>query len=234
MWDDAPALNRLANTLLGVSLVLVLFGAGHYAMHLPIFPVRALQLDDAPQRADREQIAAAAGNAVRGNFFTVDLQDTRRAFEQVPWVRVASVRRAYPWKLEVALEEHVALARWNPGQLVNTHGEVFAGDTSEALPKFSGPPESAAEVLLMYRALSEQLAPLDQKIAQINLSPRHAWQLRLENGTVLELGREQAQQRVARYVEAYPRSLATLPAPPRYVDLRYGNGFAAYFASERA
>ncbi|MDR2195836.1 MAG: cell division protein FtsQ/DivIB [Gallionellaceae bacterium] len=234
VWNNTKALNGWSSLLFGLSLLGMLYGAGHYVVHLPIFPIRAMQLEAAPQRAEVAQIEAAAGRAVRGNFFTVDLEAVRRTFEEVPWVRAASVRRAFPWKLEIALEEQVALARWDSGQLVNTHGEVFAGETSEALPKFSGQPDSAAEVTRMYRALSEQLAPLDQKIAQISLSPRHAWQLRLENGTVLELGREQAEQRLARYVAAYPRSLATLPTPPRYVDLRYGNGFAAYFAGGRA
>lgn len=80
----------------------------------------------------------------------------------------------------------------------------------------------------MYRLFSEKLQPLNQSIAQISLSPRRAWQLRLENGVVLELGKDQVPQRLARFVEVYPYSLATLPAMPRYVDLRYRNGFAAY------
>lgn len=233
MWDDARALGRLSNALLGVSLLLLLFGAVHYAVHLPVFPVRTVQLDAALQRADVAQVEAAARQAVRGNFFTVNLEDVRRAFEQVPWVRKVSVRRAFPWKLEVALEEQVALARWSDGELVNTHGEVFSGETGEVLPKFSGQPGSSAEVTQMYRTLSEQLAPLHQKIAQINLSPRRAWQLRLDNGTVLELGRELAPQRLARFVEVYPYSLATLSTAARYVDLRYRNGFAAYFPGGR-
>ena len=138
------------------------------------------------------------------------------------------MRRHFPWRLEVSLEEHVALAHWNGTSLVNTHGEVFVGETTQVLPKFIGQPDTAAEVAQMYVAFGEQLAPLKQGIAQISLSPRHAWQLRLNNGMVLELGHEQSQQRLARFVAVYPYSLASMQRTVNYVDLRYRNGFAAY------
>ena len=55
-----------------------------------------------------------------------------------------------------------------------------------------------------------------QQIAQISLSPRFAWQVKLDNGMVLELGREEMQQRLARFVAVYPYSLeaAARPAKP--------------------
>lgn len=228
MWDKPQALFQLANTLIGISLLLALYGAVHYTVHLPIFPLRAVQLAAAPQQVDAAQVESIVRNELHGNFFTVDLEGTRNAFENLPWVRKASVRRHFPWRLEVELEEHVALARWNDTALVNTQGEVFAAQSEEALPSFIGQPDSAAEVTQMYAAFGKQLAPLKQQIAQISLSPRHAWQLRLHNGMVLELGREQAQQRLARFVAVYPYSLATLQRKINYVDLRYRNGFAAY------
>jgi cell division protein FtsQ len=67
---------------------------------------------------------------------------------------------------------------------------------------------------------------LGLQVTKLVLSPRHAWQLRLSNGMVLELGREDMQQRLARFVEAYPYSLAAIQSRVKYVDLRYGNGFA--------
>ena len=246
MWDKPHLLRMVSSTLFGISLVLALYGALHYALHLPMFPLRAVQLSAAPHQVNTAQIEAVVRNEVRGNFFTVDLESTRHAFEKLPWVRKVSVRRHFPWRLEVNLEEHMALAYWNSMELVNTHGEVFAAKTDQVLPKFIGQPDTAAEVTQMYRVFCEQLAPLKQGIVQISLSPRHAWQLRLNNGMVLELGREQPQQRLARFVAAYPYSLAPMQqsyAIPNtgktphengqqrtvnYVDLRYQNGFAAY------
>jgi len=96
-----------------------------------------------------------------------------------------------------------------------------------SLPDFNGEPDSSMQVAAMYIAMSQQLGVLQRSITQINLSPRYAWQLRLDNGMSLELGREQMQQRLARFVAVYPYSLATMAGKVNHVDLRYQNGFAA-------
>jgi cell division protein FtsQ len=228
MWDNPQALRQLANTLLGISVLLLFFGAVHYTVHMPEFSLNVVQLTATPQRVDPAQVEDIVSTELRGNFFTVDIENVRKAFEKLPWVRKVSIRRHFPWTLEVRLEEHVALAHWNDAELVNIQGEVFAAESEQVLPRFIGQPDSAAEITQMYKAFGEQLEPIKQKVVQISLSPRRAWQLRLNSGMVLELGREQAQERLARFVAVYPTSLATLPHPLNYVDLRYRNGFAAY------
>ena len=228
MWDKPSELNILSSVLLAISLLLVLVGALHYVLHSPLFALRAVRVDAAPQHVAAAEIEAVVRNELRGNFFTVDLEATRRSFEKLAWVRKASVRRQFPWQLEVELEEHVVLASWNGTALVNTYGEVFKAESERVMPSFIGQSDSAAEVARMYTALAGELAPLKQEIAQISLSPRHTWQLRLSNGMLLKLGNEQPQQRLARFVAVYPYSLAALASTASYVDLRYRNGFAAF------
>ena len=228
MWDKSRELNSLSSALLVISLLLALLAALYQMLHSPLFALRAVRMDVAPQHLTAAQIGAVVRNELRGNFFTIDLDATRRTFEKLPWVRTVNVRRQFPWQLVVTLEEHVVLASWNGTALVNTHGEVFQAEYEAAVPSFMGLPESAAEVTRMYAALAGQLAPLNQGITQISLSPRYAWQLQLSNGMVLKLGREQPQQRLARFVAVYPYSLAPIENTVSYVDLRYRNGFAAY------
>ena len=228
MWDKPRELNTLSGALFAISVVLALYGVLSHVLHLPVFALRAVQLSAAPQRVDAEQIAAVVRNELRGNFFTVNLEETQQAFEKLPWVRTVSVRRLFPWRLEVSLEEHEALANWNGVGLVNTYGEVFKAVTNRILPSFIGQPDTSGEVTQMYAAFSSQLAPLEQQILQISLSPRHAWQLRLSNGMLLQLGREQAQQRLARFVAAR-RQMTDDRGAVAYVDLRYRNGFAVMY-----
>jgi cell division protein FtsQ len=228
MWGNAPLLRTVANLLFGLSLLLVLYGAARHVLHLPVFPLNAVELSAVPQQVPVELIERVVREQVHGNFFTVDINRARVAFEQLPWVRKVSVRRKFPWSLEVELEEQVALARLNDSALVNTYGEVFAAASKQALPLFIGQPNMSAQMAGMYVELSKELLPMQQEIAQLSLSPRFAWQVRLSNGMVLELGREQMQQRLARFVEVYPYSLATLSHAVMHVDLRYRNGFAAY------
>jgi cell division protein FtsQ len=226
MWDNAPLLRSIANTLFGLSLVLVLYGAARYVLRLPVFPLRTVELTAVPQQVPTELLEQVVHEQVSGNFFTVDLERTRQAFEKLPWVRKVSVRRKFPWSLEVEVEEQVALAHWNGTELVNTHGEVFEGKSEQILPVFVGQPDTSMQVTQMYDELNATLQPIQQRISQITLSPRYAWQVRLDSGLVLELGREEMQQRLKRFVAVYPYSMASLGQKVNHVDLRYRNGFA--------
>lgn len=249
MWDKPESLHMISSALFGICFVLVLYGALHYALHLPVFALRVVSISNTPRQVIPAQIEAMVRNELRGNFFTVDLERTRRAFESIPWVRKVSIRRHFPWRLEIGLEEHVALAHWNNAGLVSTQGEVFSAETDKQLPKFIGQPDGAAEVTQMFVAFTKQLAPLKQEITEISLSPRRSWRLRLSNGMLLELGREQSKQRLARFIAVYPYSVIPmqqnyeffhagktphkneLQRKTEYVDLRYRNGFAAYLSS---
>jgi len=231
MWDNTPLLRGIANALFGISLVLALYGAVRYVLRLPVFPLHAVELTSVPQRVSIELLEKVVHEQVSGNFFTVDLEHTRQAFEKLPWVRKVSVRRKFPWSLQVEVEEQVALANWNGTALVNTHGEVFAAQPDRTLPVFIGQPDTAAQVAQMYGELNTLLLPLKQQIVQISLSPRFAWQVKLDRGMVLELGREEMQERLARFVKVYPYSMAALARPANHVDLRYRSGFAAYLPS---
>lgn len=227
MWDKPRLLRIFTSILFGISLVLVAYGVVRYALQLPVFKLRTVQLTYAPQQVDMNQLNQVIKSAVGGSFFTIDLERTRRMFEQLPWVRKVSVRRHFPWGLEVTLEEQVPMARWNNQALVNTYGEVFAGQSKQPLPEFNGEPDTSAQIAEMYASLNRQLATLQRSITEITLSPRFAWQIKLDNGMQLELGREQVSQRLARFVAVYPYSLAAMKQNLNHVDLRYRNGFAA-------
>ena len=74
---------------------------------------------------NREQVEEVVRREVHGGFFTVNLNTARAAFERLPWVRGANVRREWPARLDVVLEEHMPMARWGDEALVNMQGEVF-------------------------------------------------------------------------------------------------------------
>ena len=227
MWDNAPLLRNIANALITFSVSAVLYGAVFYAVHLPgLFPLQNVRLSDVPQRVEVKEVLQVVRNEVQGNFFTVDIERLRQSLEKLPWVRNVSIRREFPHRLSVQLEEQQALARWNNAALVNRQGEVFVARSEQVLPGFTGQDGTAAEVTQQYMKFSKQLAALDLQVTRLALSPRHAWQLRLSNGMVLELGREDMQQRLATFVEVYPHSLAAMQSKVKYVDLRYRNGFA--------
>jgi cell division protein FtsQ len=179
---------------------------------------------------------------LKGNFFSLDLEEVRGTLERLPWVRKVELRRVWPAGLEVNIEEHHPVARWGEGrgELVNSFGEVFAAtapaDEMAALPMLYGPSGTAPEVLKRYGEFVGSFKVLGQKPVQVTLSPRLAWQAKLENGMVVEMGREQPKAPVAlrlqRFIGAYPETVGRRPIRPSVVDLRYPNGFAMRVAGE--
>jgi D-alanine-D-alanine ligase len=110
--------------------------------------LREVQLRGELAHTGAAEVEQAVRGRIDGNFFAVDLAQPRAALEQLPWVRRVQVRRVWPDRLEVTLEEHVALARWGDTGLVNVQGERFAGKSDAALPLLAGPTGSETEVAL--------------------------------------------------------------------------------------
>ncbi len=234
MWDNPRLLHAAANVLAGLAVALFLLAAAQWLSRSALFPLREVTVLGALQETSGREIGRALEPAVAGNFLAADLDSVRAALERLPWVRRVQVRRVWPDRLEVALEEHVALARWGDSDLVNTHGERFTAPFDSGararLPLFGGPAGSEAEVARRYRRFAAQLAPLGEAPERVLLTSRHAWQLRLTGGLTLELGRDLAREpverRLARFVAAYPLTLGRIEQRHEYVDLRYPNGFS--------
>ena len=220
-------LTLAAGIVAGMALLGLCFGALYWLLLPQHFPLTRVDLKGAVLRTSTAELEAALPRAA-GNFFAADLGEIRARVERLPWVRHVAVRRVWPGRLEISIEEHVALARWGDDALVNTYGERFLGKTQEALPSFIGPAGTQAEVTRRYARFSTIVAPLGTKVERVVLSARHAWQLRLANGLHLALGRdpEAAELRLKSFVAAYPATLSAGGRRYEYVDLRYPNGFA--------
>jgi cell division protein FtsQ len=240
MWDNPRLLNTAANALIGLAALIFAYAGLQLLLRSPLFPLKEIVVRGDLKNADAADIESAVDGA-GGNFFAVDLTALRARMEQVSWVRRVDLRRVWPDRIEARLEEHVAFARWGGGGFVNTFGEPFSAAIDEGiaakLPLLAGPAGSEGEMARRYRRFADLLVPLGTKPDRVVLTPRYAWQLRLargDNGGLnVELGRDGAQaveQRLERFVAAYPESLGRLPqraaAELRFVDLRYPNGFA--------
>lgn len=226
MWDKPTLLNWVANLLFAVSMVAMLYAAIFAVVHLPIFPLREVVVEGELSHVSREQVKLIVAKHLKGNFFTLDLIKTRNAFEKLPWARSVSLRRRWPDKLEVVIEEHQELARWGSIALVNTHGELFHAASNSDLPVFFGPGDGVIEVASQYLEVSKALKAADLKIASLALTPRRAWQVTTTSGMVIELGRVEMQARLDKFVSVYRNTIAGLNVKVTYADLRYPNGFA--------
>jgi cell division protein FtsQ len=225
MWNNVRALNRISGAVFALTILMLVSGAAWRAAQFDTFAVREIDVVGDITHVTREQVETIVFSELEGTFFTVDLAGAQAAFEKLPWVRRVDVRRRWPNRLEVAVEEHRELARWGNSALVNRYGEVFEGASNNRLPVFEGPNESSIEVTRNYMQFNDALGRIGRHVDTIRVSDRRAWRLRLDDGTVIELGRNGVIARLRSYVAAYGRSVARLEGGAHYVDLRYANGF---------
>jgi cell division protein FtsQ len=221
-----PLRIRLFRAGAAVAMIVLLAGGAWYAyaafMSRPIQQVRFTgHVDRVPAAA----LEALADGIRRASLQGVRTESVREAARAVPWVREASVRRRFPDAIEIQLEAFDAVARWGEQQMVSSRGEIFPARTSARLPVFRGPEDSAMALVAAYPQISQALAPLASPVAELRLSPRGAWQVVLESGMVLELGRGDVQPRLARFAATWPQ-LAAKGIETKHVDLRHINGFA--------
>ena len=226
MWDRPDILNRAANVLFALAVLFAAYGAVWFAVRLPMFALHEVQVVGGTSHVTRPQVEAIVKAGVQGTFFTMNLPQLRAAFEKLPWVREVTLRRRWPARLEVNVVEHVPLARWGNVALVNTHGEVFEAAYDGKLPTFSGPQGTSKEIAIQYDFFRRQLATIGSEPVTVQLTPRRAWQVRLQNGPTIELGRDDIEIRLARYLQVHERTVGALKRRIDYVDLRYADGFA--------
>ena len=233
MWDDARQLNAIAVTLMAIAVAFLAWAAVGWVTRLSAFNYREVVVTTSLARASGAHLEAVIRGELRGTFFTMDLDAARASLARVPWVRAVALRRQWPRRLEIEVDEHQPLARWNDGALVSTRGDVFTANWAGELPEFSGPDEQSRLMVERYREWGALLEPLALRVSGLRLSARGGWQVKTRDGNgelTLDVGRDDVTGRLARFVAVYARTVGVLARtgkPVDHVDLRYRNGFAA-------
>lgn len=242
-WHRPEWMNLVSSGL--ILLASIMFGVAAFKLvvKLPLFGLREVVVISPMGHVTSAQLRYVVDTSLRGNFFTVDLDAARKSFEALPWVRSAQLRRLWPGAIEVSLEEQVAVAYWRSvdsgdTRLVNNFGELFDAAANDSMPVFSGPSDAAPLLLSQMHHYNEILEPIHSKIVALTLSARHAWQLRLDDGMIIELGKDMSRdrdgrkvdlapdERLERFVSLWPQTREKLGQIVQVADLRYESGFA--------
>ncbi len=233
---DIKLMNALSLLFFLLFTVMVLALLTSWLMRQPLFNVSAIIVQGDLTHTNAVTLRANVAPRLTGNFFTVDLGRTRAVFESLTWVRKAVVKRQFPDRLKVVLQEHQAVAYWGPegdSRLVNSFGEVFEANQGEVesdeLPQLNGPTGQAALVLAAYRMLSPLFEKLDAVPDRLELTGQGSWRARLDSGAVVELGHgslDEIHARAERFVATLSQVSTRFGRDLDSADLRYGNGYA--------
>jgi cell division protein FtsQ len=233
MWDDARQLNAMAVTLALIAAAFLGWAIVGWVTRLPAFAFREVVVTTPLSRTSGAHLEAVIRSELSGTFFTMNLDRARAALGRVPWVRGVALRRQWPRRLEIAVDEHAPFARWNDNALVDANGEVFVASYAGELPQFRGPDGQAALMATRYREWAVLLTPLALQMTGLDLSARGGWQIHAADDAgalTLDVGRDDVAARLERFVAIYGRTMGVLAHAGTHVDhvdLRYRNGFAA-------
>lgn len=236
-------MNVATALLLLVLLVLAVGASLRWLAHQPRFDIRRIAIVGDVRHHNPATLRDYVVSRLEGTFFSVDLAAVKAAFETVPWVRHAVVRREFPNRLKVTLEEHRAVAYWGPDdelRLINDHGEVFDANSGEleedTLPRLNGPDGHGSEVLAMYRTLKPLFDKLDLPLDELELTPGGSWRAVLDTGGVIEMGRgspTEVTARVSQFLQTIGKvtpQYGRQPSALESADLRHENGYAIRLA----
>lgn len=174
-----------------------------------------------------------------GTFMSQNVDIIQQQIERLPWIKQVSVRKQWPDELKIHLIEFVPVARWNEQHVIDASGVSFtlplhqSGDKTE-MPMLYGVEGSEKEVMAGFYRMSSTLHRLQLNLKSVAMSARHSWQLITSNGIRIELGRDDVEKRLQRFIVLYPELGKQAQADNTsisYVDLRYDTGAAVGWAA---
>lgn len=194
-------------------------------------PITSIAIAGEMPYTTRDDIEVAIDSINLGNFFNVDVNEVQKKVADLPWVYSVSVRKKWPNELKIYVVDQSPIAHWNGDFLINSNGKAFQADIARLLgklPAFFGPEGSEKLALENFTHLNELLSFSQLSIDELVLSERYAWQLTLDDGVLLNLGRDNRVERVQRFMDLYPKIKLNKKQDQQvdYVDLRYDTGLA--------
>jgi cell division protein FtsQ len=221
---------RLMVTVLGLGLtVLAGYGVVQAYHKVNAQKIETVQIEGTLQYVSGEDIKEAVSRFASASLVTIDLDLLKAELETQPWISQVTVRREWPDRLVIQVEEEQPIARWNDAHLLNQQGQIFSPENAMdelQLPRLTGPEQSEQSVMLQYLQFNQLLYPLGVRIRDLALNERGAWTMTLTNGAEVRLGRDLVLERLRRLVvfleSEYGEQIVNIGS----IDLRYRNGLA--------
>ncbi|AHE66148.1 cell division protein FtsQ/DivIB [Legionella oakridgensis] len=198
------------------------------------FPINTVKIVATYQHITRKQLEEVLTKYLNASFFSLPVKQLHTDLSTLAWTKQVSVVRIWPDTLKITLTEKTPVAIWNDSFLTND-GELFQHEfdqNSVELPRLSGPENQQRDVLQIYQKLSKILSKYGLRATSLQLSNNQAWELSLENGVQLRLGKRDMERRLQRFCSAYPALFADKPEQLSSVDLRYARGMAVQWKQQ--
>lgn len=218
----------LVVTVCGVILALMLSALREYRGWINQ-PIETVAVEGATRHISKHAVASQVAGSIDARLLDLDLQQIQERLLEEPWINDAHVTRTWPPALRIDLVEEVPVARWGTRGLLNHQGDIFWPERLQeyqTLPVLTGPSHETVRVMQQFRDLNSLFIRSGIQLAGLELEPRGAWTLKLNNGVKVVAGRDDLMPRLRRFIQVYEAQLMSRAEEIDEVDIRYTNGVA--------
>jgi cell division protein FtsQ len=194
-----------------------------------LLPIRHIKLNGQCERINLSAIKYQIASHIKG-FFTTNMTQLKEDILTVPFVDQVVVKRIWPDTLHIVLSEQQLVARWGNDLVVSSKGQIMRTriDNHRHLPQFRGPEGQAEKMLQQYNEMTQLLLPFNLSIAALNLNSRRSWDLTLDNGLKILLGRKDVSAHLLSLTAVLPKLKKRHGDRISVIDLRYPNGISVH------
>jgi len=219
---------RLSHVLAPFIAVAVLIATYELSTSMLDRPILSIEINGSFQRVTALQVEEAIGDELEQGFVSAELGQIRERIVALTWIDLTTVARRWPSRITITVTEQAPAAVWGERGLLNVRGELFVRDARHVpaeLPRLSGPENRSAEVAKRYLEVRDRLIPIGLDLRRVHLDARGAWQMTLQNGVEVRLGRRDVDARTELFLDIVADIIIGRAAEIDYVDMRYSNGF---------
>lgn len=230
------SLSKVGKTVLGSLLLVPLVFFAYYLTRPTTFPISHVKVYASFHQIMPSRVHTLTESYVDTGFFAFKAKSLEQALLGLPWVDHVSIKKQFPGTIVITLQEKQPVARWGLHALFTADGQLFYPDTpyhEKKLVQLVGPSGYSSKVFDTYEKMNKVLNGPGLSISRCELTERMAWEIQLNDGMEVLLGRSQPFERLDRFVRIYDRVFAKSRSASK-VDLRYASGMAVTWRNEQA
>lgn len=192
-------------------------------------PITHVQVRGEWQALDKKTIENAIAIYDTDTFLNIDLDKLVKDLEDHPWIARARARRQWPDTVAVDIVEEKPIAYWGDRWMVNAKGRIFEHQglyQNQELPHLWSEISVPAETMNYYQIFEHQLQAVNLRLQGISQNLQGDWQLALDNGMRVILGRSDPATSIRYFVGIYQQVVLPSQRQALVIDMRYRHGAA--------
>lgn len=219
---------RLSVLLGAVLLFLIGWGGSLQGQGLGFHPIMEYHLLTPIKEANKVDIDEIMKAYLGRSFWRVNLNKIQADLTRLDWVYKAEIKRQWPNRLLVSVQEQKPVVLWGDSALLNRFGEVFYPKEIQSfqdLVVLQGSQQNSRKLLKKLPKFQAQFLVLNWDIKKLTEQVDGVWKIEFIQAPTVLLGQADWQDKLNRFIRAYPLVKPAIRKTAEKIDLRYSNGF---------